>query len=72
MRCEYGYEAFLAQTAGDDRIQCLARDDVFEIDGLTVEVFNAYDQFLVDTGAADVANYASLMFKITGKEDSAQ
>ncbi len=64
------YETFLAQTAGDERIHYLARDDVFEIDGLTVEVFNAYDQLVVDMGDPDVANYGSLMFKITGEKDS--
>ena len=64
------YEQFLNQTAGDDRITYLARDDVFEIDGLTIEVFNSYDQIVLDTGTKDVANYGSLMFKISGTEDS--
>ena len=64
------YECFLAQTAGDERIQYLARGDVFEIDGLSIEVFNSYDQLVLDTGTTDVANYGSLMFKITGKQDS--
>ena len=64
------YETFLAQTAGDDRIHYLARDDVFEIDGLTIEVFNSYDQMIVDTGSADVANYGSLLFKISGEKDT--
>ena len=64
------YEQFLNQTAGDERINYLARDDVFEIDGLTIEVFNSYDQIVLDTGTQDVANYGSLMFKIIGAEDS--
>ena len=64
------YETFLNLTAGDDNICYLARGDEFEIDGLTVKVFNSYDQIIVDTGTADVANYGSLMFKITGEEDS--
>ena len=64
------YEIFLAQTSDDDRIHYLARDDVFEIDGLTIEVFNSYDQMIVDTGSPDVANYASLLFKISGEKDS--
>ena len=64
------YETFLSQTAGDDRINYLARDDVFEIDGLTIEVFNSYDQMIVDTGSADVANYGSLLFKISGEKDT--
>ena len=64
------YEQFLNQTAEDDRINYLSRDDVFEIDGLTIEVFNSYDQLVVDMGDPDVANYGSLMFKIIGEEDS--
>lgn len=64
------YEQFLNQTAGDESINYLARGDVFEIDGLKIEVFNSYDQLVVDTGSADVANYGSLLFKITGNEDT--
>ncbi|MCR5593835.1 MAG: hypothetical protein K6F79_08850 [Saccharofermentans sp.] len=64
------YEQFLSQTEGDERIHYLARDDVFEIDGLTVEVFNSYDDIVIGTGSPDVANFASLVFKISGQEDS--
>ena len=64
------YETFLEQTEGDERVHYLSRGDSFTIDGLQVDVFNAYDQIVVDTGSPDVANYASLMFKITGSEDS--
>lgn len=64
------YKLFLDQTAGDDRVVYLNRDDSFEIDGLNVCVYNSFDQMIVDTGHPDVANYGSLMFKITGKEDS--
>ncbi len=64
------YETFLNQTEGDERINYLNRGDYFEIDGLQFEVFNSYDQIVVDTGTRDVANYASLMFKITGEEDT--
>ncbi len=64
------YETFLNQTEGDERIHYLNRGDSFEIDGLQFEVFNSYDQIVVDTGTRDVANYASLMFKITGEEDT--
>lgn len=59
------YETFLNQTAGDERIHFLNRGDVFEIDGLSIEVFNSYDQMVVDTGSADVANYGSLLFMIS-------
>ena len=64
------YKLFLDQTAGDDRVQYLSRDDNFEIAGLDIYVYNSFDQIIVDTGNADVANLSSLMFKITGKEDS--
>ncbi len=64
------YERFLNQTSGDERIVYLSRDDSFTIDGLDVYVYNAFDQIVVDTGNPDVANYGSLMFKITGVSDS--
>ena len=64
------YKLFLDQTEGDDSIVYLNRDDCFDIAGLNVYVFNSFDQIVVDTGNPDVANYGSLMFKITGKEDS--
>ena len=64
------YETFLEQTEGDERIHRLERGDVFTIDGLNIEVFNSYDQLVLDTGSRDVANFGSLMFKITGTEDS--
>ena len=64
------YETFLTQTEGDERIHYLARGDSFEIDGLKVDVFNAYDQMIVEYGHPDVANMASLMIKITGEADS--
>ena len=64
------YETFLNQTSGDDKIHYLSRGDFFEIDGLSIEVFNAYDQMVVDTGSMDVANFGSLLFKISGNEDS--
>ncbi len=64
------YETFLNQTAGDERIHYLNRGDVFDIDGQSIEVFNSYDQLVIDTGSADVANYGSLLFKISGNEDS--
>ena len=37
---------------------------------MQVDVFNAYDQMIVDYDHPDVANLASLMFKFTGEEDS--
>ncbi len=64
------YKLFLEQTEGDDRIIYLSRGDSFEIAGLQIDVYNAYDQMIVDYGHPDVANLASLVFKITGKEDS--
>ena len=64
------YEAFLAQTKGDERIHYLSRGDQFDINGLLIEVFNSYDQVVVDTGNPDVANNTSLVFKISGENDS--
>lgn len=64
------YETFLNQTSGDERIHYLSRGDTLEFDGLQIEIFNSYDQVVLDTGVLDVANYASLVIKITGEEDS--
>ena len=64
------YETFLEQTRGDESIHYLNRGDSFEIDGLRIDVFNAYDQIVIDTGSPDVANFSSLMFKIAGSQDS--
>lgn len=64
------YKLFLDQTAGDDRVVYLNRDDSFSVDGLDIYVFNAFDQLVIDTHNPDVANCSSLMFKITGEEDS--
>ena len=66
----YVYETFIEQTEGDETVRYLNRGDSFGIDGLQVEVFNAYDQIVVDTGSRDVANGASLVFRIEGNEDS--
>ena len=64
------YRCFLDQTAGDDSVVYLNRDDCFDIAGLNIYVFNSFDQMIVDTENPDVANYGSLVFKITGAEDS--
>ena len=64
------YKLFLDQTEGDDSVVYLNRGDSISIDGLSIDVYNSYDQIIVDTGNPDVANYGSLMFKITGNEDS--
>lgn len=64
------YKRFIDQTEGDPRIEYLSRDDSFTIRGLDVYVFNSYDQIVADTGNPDVANYGSLMFNITGLEDT--
>lgn len=68
------YETFLEQTEGDERIHFLNRGDSFEIDGLQIDVYNTYDEttfnLLLETGSGDAANFASLMFKITGTDDS--
>lgn len=64
------YKRFLDQTSGDDSVKYLSRNESFDIDGLNVYVFNSFDQVIVDMRNPDVANYASLVFKISGTEDS--
>ncbi len=64
------YETFLNQTSADERIHYLNRGDSFDIGDLSIEIFNSYDQIIIDTGSLDVANYSSLVIKIVGSEDS--
>ncbi len=68
------YETFLNQTEGDERIHYLNRGDSFVIDGLQIDIFNSYDDYTFDllneTGSRDAANFASLMIKITGSDNS--
>lgn len=61
------FRLFLEQTEGDERITALHRGDELEIEGLKIDVFNAWDdQILPNT--TDVANNCSLVFKVdTGK-----
>ncbi len=64
------YEKFLEITKGNDNVIKLKRGDRFEVGRLQIDVFNAYDWQVVENGSGDLPNYASLVFKITGKKDS--
>lgn len=65
-----GYEKYLMLTEGDPRIMHPERGAVFEVDGLEIEVFNTYDEVLLDYYLADVCNESSLVFKINFEKDS--
>lgn len=63
------YQRFLELTQGADNIVPLSRGDEFEVAGLSVKVFNAYDDVVTDV-MKDLPNICSLVFKITGQKDS--
>jgi len=61
------FRTFLDQTEGYENIVPLKRGDKFEIDGLQVNVFNAWDEEILKY-STDVANNCSLVFRIdTGR-----
>ena len=64
------FKTYLKQTEGDERVEHLKRDEVFEIDGLHFEIFNAYDSLVYDTCQGDIPNDCSLVFKVSGNKDS--
>ena len=63
------FARFLELTQNNTNIVALHRGDSFDIDGLGIQVFNAYDEF-VEQYATDVANDSSLVLKFSGKENS--
>ena len=61
------FRLFLEQTEENERITPLHRGDEFEIVGLKIQVFNAWDDKILPV-TTDVANNCSLVFRIdTGK-----
>ncbi len=63
------FAAFQEVTAGSDKLVPLHRGDTLDIDGLQVQVFNAYaDDLPVKT--KDLSNDLSLVLRFSGKEDS--
>lgn len=63
------FEKFLELTGGDNRLTYLHDDDTVEILGLNMEVFNAYSEKTL-AYSKDLANIGSLMFKLSGREES--
>ena len=66
--CIESYDKYLELTKGDERVHHLYQNDEFDIDGLHFKVFNSFREEIEPWG--DVPNNASLVFKITGEEDS--
>lgn len=58
------FEEYLNVTAGANNITHLNRGDIFELFDLKIEVFNAYDQYVLDN-SGDITNDSSLMFKVS-------
>ena len=62
------FSVFLEQTKDSDKVRMLKRGDQFEVAGLKVSVFNAYDD--VVRKYSDIANNCSLVFKISAAKQS--
>ena len=63
------YDTYVQQTSGDDRVTFLHRGDNINICGLNVDVYNAFDDSLIDC-TKDYENMGSLVFEIHGEEES--
>ena len=64
------YEKYLSLTKGDERVIHPKRNDVLNIDGLEIQVFNTYDDVLLTNYGSDVCNGSSLVLKIDFQKDS--
>ncbi len=62
------FTRYLELTEDAGNVTHLYKDEELEIDGLNIYVFNSYFEDLI--GYGDVPNNASLVFKVTGQEDS--
>ena len=63
------FEDYMKVTSGAGNITHLNRGDTFELFGLNVQVFNAYDRYVLEI-SGDITNDSSLMFKISSKNKS--
>lgn len=63
------FAAFLENTKGHENITALYRGDEFEIDGLKIRIFNAYDEHVKEL-STDWCNDCSLVIKISAEEES--
>lgn len=64
------YEKYLSLTKDDERVIHPKRGNVLDIDGLEIQVFNTYDEVLLNYYLGDVCNESSLVFKIDFPIDS--
>ena len=55
-------------TKGNEKVHHIQRDDTIEISGLRFEFYNTYDS--LTSGIQDMPNNASLIFKVSGAEES--
>lgn len=62
------FSTFLEQTKDSDKVKALSRGDQFEIEGLKVSIFNAYDDLVRKHGS--ISNNCSLVIKISNQEQS--
>ncbi len=63
-------ETYYALTQNADNVTHLARGDVLTVCGLTLTVYNAFDQTVLDTvgDEKDYQNNASLLFELSGEQ----
>lgn len=66
------YETFLNLQRDNKNVHELKRGDTFELCGLQIEVFNAYDEVVEKANQVvnDLPNIASLVFKVSFKDEN--
>ncbi len=63
------FAVFLEKTKDCDKITALHRGDSFEIDGLMIQIYNAFDEH-VEELSTDWCNDCSLVIKVSGEKES--
>ena len=63
------FATFLEQTKDCDRITALQRGDEFEIDGLKIRIFNAFDEHVKEL-STDWCNDCSLVIRVSAEQES--
>ncbi len=63
------YEEFCTNVKYANNVQYLHEGDELQFDGMTVEIYSAYDEEIINY-STDLANQGSLMFEISGETES--
>lgn len=64
-----GYETFLNNTAGTDKVKCLYTGDELEIDGLRFKILHACGEYVYEN-SRDIGNDSGLMIRVTNDQET--